>query len=695
MIFYAIGIFLSSFLLFQIQPLISKYILPWYGGTTGVWSASLLFFQVLLTGGYTYTHLLIRRMGEKKQSIIHLTLLGLSLILLGLNISKWTYPILPPPASHIQDVRQPLFDVLFTLLIAVGMPYFLLSTNSTLMQAWYTKTYLDKSPYWLYAVSNIGSFIGLITYPIFFEPNFTLETQSIIWSGAYLIYLLIVGYRAWGFLRNDKANKIIVTKDENINPVDRPALKQYIKWIGLSSLASIFLLATTSRITQEVAVIPFLWVLPLTVYLLTFVLSFSNDRWYSRKFYSALLSISTILFMYIVITPNVHYFIQIAIYILLLFSFAMICHGELYASRPAAEYLTTFYLWVSVGGAIGGVMVNFIAPYIFNGYWEFQIGLIIIWIIILIYLIFHPNSRNILNNLIKTAGVGLITFFLIGILYINVQAVSMNVVESSRNFYGVLRVVEHDSSDPLNHRYSLTHGITNHGFQYQHPDKRTLPTSYFTEDTGVGLAFTNYPTDEQPINVGIIGLGIGVQAVYGREGDHFRFYEINPTVVEIAQSDFFSYLSDSPAEIEIILGDGRISLEQELISHGSNNFDLLVLDAFNSDSVPTHLLTKEAFSLYLQHLKPQGILALNISNRYLNLRPAIWILAEHFGLDGIEINNVLKDPRSFPASWILLTSSQTFLQNPNVLRAGTLPPRTLPDYKLWTDNYSNLFQLLY
>ncbi|UCH58544.1 MAG: fused MFS/spermidine synthase, partial [Anaerolineales bacterium] len=186
-----------------------------------------------------------------------------------------------------------------------------------------------------------------------------------------------------------------------------------------------------------------------------------------------------------------------------------------------------------------------------------------------------------------------------------------------------------------------------------------------------------------------------VQAVYGREGDHFRFYEINPTVVEIAQSDFFSYLSDSPAEIEIILGDGRISLEQELISHGSNNFDLLVLDAFNSDSVPTHLLTKEAFSLYLQHLKPQGILALNISNRYLNLRPAIWILAEHFGLDGIEINNVLKDPRSFPASWILLTSSQTFLQNPNVLRAGTLPPRTLPDYKLWTDNYSNLFQLLY
>ncbi len=689
MLSYALTVLLASFLLFQVQPLISKYILPWFGGTTSVWSASLLFFQVLLTGGYAYAYWLNHHR-QRRQSQIHLGILGGSLLFVGIAAFSWGIPILPAKSWQSVDIHSPLWAVLKILFIAVGVPFFVLTTNSTLMQSWFYRRYPGRDPYWLYALSNVGSFVGLLTYPLLVEPFSTLRTQAIWWTSGYVLFVILVGTQA---LKNLTAGANWSKTERSVRP-PRVSRFRFGAWLGWAALGSGMLLATTSRITQDVAVIPFLWVLPLTIYLFSFILVFSGKRFYNRWVFLVLLLIMTVIYLWFVLASVIPMGSQIGIFLTLFFAIAMICHGELYRLRPEPGELPRFYLWVSAGGALGGILINFVIPLIFNGFWEFQLGLGIVWALMLVFVLRMPYKVNFYLQRGATIVTGTMTLLVLVSLYIQTNTYQQNSVVAYRNFYGIQNVKAKFEADPENHHLVLTHGITTHGYQFQSPEKRQLPTAYYVEDSGVGIAFAYHPARPSALKVGMIGLGVGVQATYGQQGDEFRFYEINPQVVEIAQSEHFSFLRDSVADIEVVIGDGRRLLEQEYATSGSQQFDLLVLDAFNSDSIPTHLLTLEAFDLYRKHLKPEGILALHISNQHLNLRPVVWQVADALDLDGLAFYNTSEDIRVKPSLWIVLTNNQEFLSNPEVLDQS-LAREPLPAHlRLWTDDYSNLFQIL-
>lgn len=692
MFLYIAAIFTSAFLLFQIQPLIGKYILPWFGGTPAVWSASMLFFQVLLTGGYAYAYWLVGKLTPRRQGLTHLSLLGLAVILLVVNGLSWGAPTLPDAAWRPQDTARPLLDVLMVLFAAVGLPYFLLSTNSTLVQAWFSRDMAGKSPYWLYALSNVGSLLGLLSYPILIEPQFSLGAQSWLWSAGFGVFAVLVGYLSFKALHRTEGQ----STRSNAAAGKPVSLARLLMWALMAAIASLVLLATTSQITQEVAAIPFLWVLPLTAYILSFILTFSGERWYDRRVFLPLLLVVTVVYFVVILNPTISIIYSIVVHLALLFVIAMICHGELYALRPDPAHLTSFYLMVSVGGALGGIAVNLIAPYVFDGYWEFQIGFGAVWLLTLVLMIFRPQPFPARWARLVTIGVAIAAFSLIGVLYIQVQVLRDSSLLLMRNFYGVVRVTENDADDPQERAYLMYHGITQHGFQFTDPIKRRLPTAYFTEESGVGRAFLHHPVRPGPLRVGVLGLGVGVQAAYGQPGDVMRFYEINPDVVEVAEGAYFSYLRDSQAEIQLALGDARLVLEQELERGERQNFDLLVMDAFSSDSIPTHLLTREAFALYLEHLAPGGIIAVNITNRHLDLVPVLQRAADALNLYALRIsqNPESPDSRAYPNDWILLSRDPATLSAPVFQSAAAPMPPAPANLRLWTDDYSNLFQIL-
>ncbi|MDP3185866.1 MAG: fused MFS/spermidine synthase [Anaerolineales bacterium] len=467
-------------------------------------------------------------------------------------------------------------------------------------------------------------------------------------------------------------------------------------------------MATTSQISQEVAVIPFLWVLPLTIYLLSFILTFSSERWYLRPLYSLLLLIFSIAFIWVLLQPLVNFVLQIAVYASLLFVSCMICHTELVSLKPAAEHLTTFYLMVSVGGAIGGIFVNLIAPYIFTGYWELSFGAALCWFLMMILSFYRRPTRQQVKppypklEFAHKALIGSVTvaFVLFSIYYIT--GVFSDALLVARNFYGVIRVNEISPQDPELRAYSLVHGITQHGFQFEAADKRGLPTSYYTEEGGAGLAILNHPKYGQGMQVGVLGLGVGTLATYGQPGDVYRFYaqhllgEINPAVVRLAegQAGYFSFLADSRAEVTVVLGDARLSLENELAAGERHNFDILVLDTFSSDAIPVHLVTREAFELYLQHLQPEGILALHITNHHLDLQPVIWQLADNYSLSRVLVDSEGDGVRGFRSIWMLLARDPALLDQPAIARNTTPLGEYKTPIRLWTDDYSNLFQIL-
>jgi hypothetical protein len=454
-------------------------------------------------------------------------------------------------------------------------------------------------------------------------------------------------------------------------------------------------LAVTSQITQEVAPIPFLWVLPLTIYLVSFVFAFSSRRWYNRKLFTLLLMLGTGAWIYVILNPYLNFILQIIIYSFLLFAAAMVCHGELYALRPYSAHLPRFYLMVSIGGALGALIVNLIAPYIFPGYWELYIGFALVWIL-LAKLSFQPKASktNIRLSLVTGATATAVSIFMI---FLMVISASGNLF-IQRNFYGVVHVKEMEISTSHMKANAMYHGSTIHGFQYQEGAFRDIPTSYFSTTSGIGLSITSHPRYGLGMRVGVLGLGVGTLAAYGKAGDTFRFYEINPVVVDLAngQGDFFSFLKDSPANISLVLGDARISLEKELEAGVKNNFDIMILDAFSSDSVPVHLVTRQAFDIYLQHLTTDGLIAANISNVRLDLRPVFWQLAQNYGLSMAIIQNPAgkANPDGYTSSWILLTRNQKLLEAPALAERMAPLDDFRKDIRLWTDDYSNMFQIL-
>jgi hypothetical protein len=709
---YAFSMILSAFLLFQIQPMIGKYILPWFGGTPTVWSAVLLFFQALLTGGYAYAYWLLGRVRGRLPAIIHLILIGVSLGILLAAALIWRSPITPDASWRPQGSDLPIWEIFKVLAVSVGIPYFILSSNSTLVQAWFNRDDQNRTPYHLYALSNAGSLVALISYPFIFEPNLTLQAQGYLWSAGYVVFAISTAFLAVRTYRRIQSDDVQPERDSSQpEESERPSWRRHVLWIGLAACATTLLISVTNQITQEVAVIPFLWVLPLSIYLLTFILAFAGGYGYSRRLYLIAFFIIGAVSIWIPVKwPPFSITVQILIDTVLLFICCMICHNELFKLRPHPRHLPSFYLMVSAGGAMGGIFVTLLAPFLFSsGFWELVWGIIACGALLTLIIQsertpVQPKPRGKARQRVvqedrrfKPVVIvsSVLLLLLSGFAVLTIQAFSSDTLLATRNFYGVLRVWEINADKPKLRAFELTHGKTVHGFQFDADILRVLPTTYYSENSGVGLSLLNHPTRPDNLRIGALGLGVGVIAAYGESGDVFQFYEINPDVIRIAQGEggYFSFLTDSRATIHVIPGDARVSLERELVSDGSQNFDLMVLDAFSGDALPLHLLTKQAFEIYLKHLKPDGIMAINVSNRYFNLDQEIYRLADEFDLGTVLIEDVGDSVQSFDSAWMLLTRNRDFLKLPAIASRSTprLPVSNVP---VWTDDYSNLLQIL-
>ncbi len=692
---FVAAIFLSAFLLFQVQPVIARYILPWYGGSPAVWTACLLFFQVGLLVGYAYAHGLVTvlRRNRKWQVGFHLALLGFALLILPITPSEEL-----KPGGEESD---PVWGIVRLLGSTVGFPYLLLSASGPLLQHWFGQAYPNRSPYRLYAVSNLGSMLGLLTYPFLFEPLFTVTKQTGIWSVAFVVYCLFAAACGFLFLRHRKA-----LHSEMVEPMEEkdttPRIDRFL-WIAFPACGSVLLLALTSQMCQDVAVVPFLWVVPLSLYLLTFVIAFDHDRWYLRRVAIPLaaLSIGLVVTLLHREFANSEMFIlgQIAIYCLAIFFCCLVCHGETARTKPPVRFLTKFYLCISMGGAIGGLFVSQLAPRLFNGYWELHLGFGLLALLVTLQLFRWFTNRP---RVRWHYGVGLAWVALLIVLAVSLQrhidSRSEDALAASRGFYGTLHVYEENVGTDDYFR-ALYHGRISHGRQYFDERYKELATTYYNIETGVGGFFTLYPsTDEenpQPMHIGTIGLGVGTIATYARKSDRFRFYEINPQVEDMARS-CFTYLADCKGEEKVVIGDGRISLERELAAGESQQFDALFVDAFSGDSIPIHLLTREAFELYFQHLKPEGVLAVHITNLHLDLSDPVRNLAEEFGREAIRVEYFSDEEtyHTYYSDWILITKNQEFITN---LESHDYPSeweRETPKEILWTDNYSNLLEVL-
>ncbi len=692
MILFALSIFLSAFLLFQIQPMIGRFILPWFGGTPAVWSTLMLVFQVLLTGGYAYATWLVGRV--KRQALFHLALLIFAFMVLSARGLSGLSPIMPSMPAIAQNNSSPILQIIQLLLLSIALPFFVLASNGPLMQAWFSLVHPSKSYARLYALSNVGSLFGLLAYPVLIEPNLSLRAQGWMWYAGFALYGLLTG---WIAIQSRQAT---VPSTPTVAPVissGRPSFALMSLWIALSATASLFLLSVTNQISQEVAVIPFLWILPLTIYLLSFILTFSGERGYNRKFHAMLFILSVALTLFVMLnSTSLHVYWQILAYCLLLFAACMLCHGELYLLRPAAEHLTTFYLMVSVGGALGGIFVSLIAPVIFNGYWEFFVALAMTVAILMTVLRGDHVTLSEAKSLNARARFVFTVFVLVTVMLAVLSTFFSGALFSKRNFYGVIRVREAIPDGSRETAYVMSHGITVHGMQFINPEMRDLPTTYYVRDGGAGLAILNHPRYGQGLRVGMLGVGTGTLAAYGQPGDVYRLYEINPVVIDLAegQGGYFSFVEDSKADVNLIPGDARISLQHELDEGHPQNVDVLDLDTFSSDSIPVHLVTKEAFALYLAHLAPHGIIAVHITNLHLDLQPVVWQLAQHYGLNMARVNYDGDSYGGYASHWILFSRDSAMLEIPAIQGRSVDLNGYSTNLKLWTDDYSNLFQIL-
>jgi spermidine synthase len=673
-LWFAAAIFISAFLVFQVQPIISKTILPWFGGSPGVWTTCMLFFQLLLFAGYSYAHVLTKFMSQRSQGAVHFALLLFALFVL---------PMTPTADWKPLGGEDPTLSILLILLANVGLPYFLLSSTGPLLQAWFAKRVPDGSPYRLYALSNVGSLAALISYPFLVEPALTTSSQGQIWSLVFCLFATVCGYLAASQFR------LAPTECDAINRVDatvstsHPTWKHYLTWLALPAFASMLLLATTNHVCQGIAVIPFLWIVPLSLYLLTFIICFDREAWYSRRWCAGAGILSLLVIHGVAFTTSSWSMpVQLLAYFAAMFFTCMVCHGELVRNKPASQYLTAFYLMSSAGGAIGGLTIGLVCPWLFSTYLEMQICMLAAAVIMTgVFLVDAQATWLGDSPSRRVIGVLGYCFVFIVVGFVEFGDRDNGVVRSTRNFYGVLQVTESPWGT------NLVHGRILHGFQFRHPAFQKLPTTYYGEEAGVGLALTHL-REGKPKRVGAVGLGVGTVATYGKPGDYFRFYEINPTVLEIANNDF-SYLKDSAATTEVILGDARISMERE----SSQQFDVLVLDAFSGDSIPTHLLTKEAFDVYLRHLSADGVIAVHISNKHVNLEPVIRRLGAELHLPCSIVASPDRLPQCMRAKWVLMSKTDTFLAS-DTIRENSRRLETTSEFPLWTDQYNNIVQLL-
>lgn len=764
---YAITIFLSAFLLFEVQLLLGKYLLPWFGGAAAVWATCMLFFQVLLLAGYAYAHWLSTRLALRGQRRLHLLVVIASLgALLALALS-WGTPLLPDGGWKPPDSAAPIGRLLKLLAVAVGLPFFVLATTGALLQAWFAAAHPGVSPYRLYALSNLGSLLGLLSYPFAIEPFVPLNAQAWGWTCGYALFALGIGWCA-GRLRAAATPASLAggSGPAAIEPAAAPTRGERLLWFALAACASLLLLAVTNQLTQEVAAVPFLWMLPLVLYLFSFILCFDSERRYRPGLYRPMLLVALALASVLLDRgAQAPLLAQIAVWGLVLFVCCVVCHGELARLKPTPRYLTTFYLMLALGGAGGGAFVALIAPLSFNGFWELPIGLVLC--AALVFVVALRDRRSFLyrgspvpavtvlfaavwvavfvvgghlagtsvpdgppdldgppTNLLLTIGAtyllqrqvrltmrrsdcaprvvwrvaltaSALGLFVLTQLFLMLEPTAAKVA-SARSFYGLLDVLEEDAEDPSNHSLRLRHGRILHGIQYQSADRRHEPNSYYGPSSGVALALAHHPArpEGRPLRIGVVGLGTGTLAAFGRRGDYLRFYEINPDVLRLAAGPqaLFTYLRDTPAAVDTVLGDARLALERELAAGQAQAFDVLAIDAFSSDAIPIHLLTEQAFATYLAHLRDRrGVIAVHISNRFLDLAPVLTGVAARFRL-AYALIDTDRQGAEWGSTWVLLTHDAGWLRTPAIAAAASeKPPRRV---LRWTDDFSNLLSVL-
>lgn len=680
-VLYAVTILTSAFLIFQVQPLISKSILPWFGGTPGVWTTCMLFFQVVLFGGYAYAHASIRWLTPRWQAAVHLALLAASLALL---------PMSPDESWKPSGDEPPTLRILGLLAMTVGLPYFLLSATGPLLQAWFGTVWPGASPYRLYALSNLGSVLGLVTYPFLFEPWLSSEVQAWWWSAGFGVFVAVCSACAVNLMLRagttaDEGSEVGATEPG-------PNWSTVGAWFGLSACASVMLLATTNQVCLDVAVIPFLWVVPLTLYLASFILCFDREWWYPRRTYAAaFLGAIVCLTALFQEASDASLAAQVVVHFTALFFCCMVCHGELVRLRPSPRHLTAFYLASSGGGAMGGVLVGVIAPLATSSYIELPLALlagcvIVIWVFL--------SDREFLwaGRVPRWTWACVALAGWSGVRLAGAAAASggPQELESSRNFYGLLRIVDTDADDPDRATRRMVHGRIVHGLQFLAPEKRGIPTAYYGEKSGIGRLLLAEETSSRPRRIGMVGLGVGTLAAYGRPGDVFRFYEINPDVVRMAR-EHFTYLRDCAATVEMVVGDARLSLERE----PPQQFDVLVLDAFSSDAIPTHLLTEEAFAIYRRQLRPDGVLAIHVTNRHFDLEPVVRGAAEHFGMTAAKIHaETIAERAQARCDWMLVAGSEVPFRFSLIQEAISATRQGDRPAVLWTDRYNHMVGVL-
>jgi hypothetical protein len=744
----ALTILLSSFLLFLVQPVLAKQILPWFGGAASVWTVCLVFFQSVLVLGYAYAHLLTRLRSQRLQFAIHAALL------LG---SCLTLPIVPAAFWKHALEAEPAARILGLLTTTVGLPYLLLASTAPLLQKWLTGgpagAALGPRVYRLFALSNFGSLLGLLCYPFAVEPFAPLRTQALLWSSAYVLFTISSISYAWSRRRQAGPHAAAAAAPAAVAPA--PSRGRYAYWVACSALGSTLLLSATNQITQNVAAVPLLWIVPLTLYLLSFTICFegrSGRGWYERRWWVTPAMLAAGAMAWALSVPNLSVYVALPLYALGVCLGCIMCHGELARSKPPPQFLTHFYLSLAAGGALGGMLVGLVAPVVFSGYWEMPLAVAAL-ALLGVYCSAEerrqpsptPWALNVALAVLATALIllllgalpqgldaytaewakivegdarwGCAALLLAGALLLQRRrlwrAVALTALLctlsfgwssyrertatarfATRNFYGALRVTEAPYAAGRLRR--LVHGTIVHGSQAQQPLERKVPTTYYGFTSGIGRTLSSAYLRNGPLRVGSVGLGAGTLAAYGQPGDVLRIYEINPAVLDIARREF-SFLGDSKARIELVPGDARLSLEGELAGGAfaapEQRFDVLSLDAFSGDAIPVHLITREAFAIYVQVTRPDGVIAFHVSNRYLNLSPVVAQLARDAGYQAVLVADRTAGGLQAPSEWVIATRNLGFLRQPDIAAHGsTIATRS--GAPLWTDQFTNLLQVL-
>lgn len=764
---YGLTIFLSAFLLFQVQLIAGKQLLPWFGGTPAVWTTSLVFFQTLLLAGYAYAHGLARERDRRAHGVMHLLMLAAAVVPLVVFAVNGGAPLLPTANFKPPGSTPPVPRLLVTLGLSVGLPFLVLSSTSPLLQHWHSARpgALDRT-YRLYGLSNAGSLLGLLSYPFLFEWLFDLRVQAWIWTALFAVYAAGSAVLAWRFSRSKTAPGESAAETAAAEPEagGGPALRSAPAfWLLLPFLSSAALMATTNHLCQDLAVVPFLWVLPLALYLASFMICFQWPGWYSRTFL-VVAGLATLLVLYVAEHAlSLRVPVLLAGYGFFVLAFCCVCHGELVRLRPARRRLTLYYLAIALGGALGGAFVSLLAPAVFPDVWEFHLTIVAGWLAFAAVLMLDRTSPFHVGNRLHFCGLVALGLFAAGALswkkpddwggwaaalrWLAIAAVALggahaagrvrrwrrmaglalwpfvfvalvtlvagyasfqriggldeSEIRVGRNFYGVLRLRVFLTAD-AKRAVQLRNGNISHGVQVTDEADRLTPTAYYVRSSGVGLAADNLMRRKwteivrgDGASIGVLGLGVGTMAAYARVGDHVRFYDINPLVIALSQgvSPIFTFVRDCRGAVTIVPGDARLSLEAELAAGEPQDFDLLVLDVFSGDAIPLHLLTSESFDVYAAHLRDDdAVLAVHVSNRFLNLEPAVVAQARRLGLQVRRVHDDGQLPVDYSTTWLLLA------RDPAVFEQEALRDRAedIIDTRAatFTDRFSNLFQIL-